>query len=218
MDWTATVDAYCERLDPGFWAEPVNAVTNAAFLIAAVIMWRRGAGTPYARLLAAILFAIGIGSGLFHTFATRWAALADVVPIALFILTYVHAANRSVLRLSPLLAGIGTAAFVPYAAVTGPVFDALPFFTVSSFYWPVPLLILLYAAYLRRREPGVARGFAVGAGILIASLTFRSLDMTVCPRLALGTHFMWHVLNGIMLGWMIEVLVRHRLAGQGERR
>jgi hypothetical protein len=29
----------------------------------------------------------------------------------------------------------------------------------------------------------------------------------------LGTHFLWHVLNGIMLGWMIVVYLRH-LRGQ----
>ncbi|SDT92452.1 hypothetical protein SAMN05428979_0445 [Stappia sp. ES.058] len=34
MDWTASVDAYCERVGTAFWAEPVNALTNAAFLVA----------------------------------------------------------------------------------------------------------------------------------------------------------------------------------------
>ena len=40
------IDAYCERTSAVYWAEPVNAVTNAAFLIAAVIMWRRTEGLP----------------------------------------------------------------------------------------------------------------------------------------------------------------------------
>jgi hypothetical protein len=26
----------------------------------------------------------------------------------------------------------------------------------------------------------------------------------------LGTHFLWHLLNAVMLGWMINVYVRHR--------
>ena len=33
MDWSTPVDLYCERLGPSFWAEPVNAFSNAAFLI-----------------------------------------------------------------------------------------------------------------------------------------------------------------------------------------
>jgi hypothetical protein len=34
------IDAYCERLGPGLWAEPLNAVTNLAFIVAAVICLR----------------------------------------------------------------------------------------------------------------------------------------------------------------------------------
>ena len=40
------IDAYCERLGPAFWAEPVNALTNAAFPIAAWVAWRRWRGDP----------------------------------------------------------------------------------------------------------------------------------------------------------------------------
>ena len=39
MDWSAQVDNYCERLAPGFWGEPINAFTNLAFLIAAIIIY-----------------------------------------------------------------------------------------------------------------------------------------------------------------------------------
>ena len=35
MDWTAPLDHYCERVGPGFRAEPVNALTNGVFLIVA---------------------------------------------------------------------------------------------------------------------------------------------------------------------------------------
>lgn len=31
MDWNGYLDLYCERLIPGFWGEPLNAVSNAAF-------------------------------------------------------------------------------------------------------------------------------------------------------------------------------------------
>jgi len=84
---------------------------------------------------------------------------------------------------------------------------------VTAGYMPVPTLILIYAALLRSRWPQVARGFVIGAGILLLSLTARSVDETLCAQLPLGTHFAWHILNGIMLGWMIEVYRRHALEG-----
>lgn len=215
MDWTGQVDGYCERLGPGLWAEPVNAATNLAFLAAALLLWPRTRGLE--RALAAILFAIGIGSGLFHTFATRWAGLADVAPILGFILLYVFAANRRLLRWPVPAAALGAAAVLPYAALAGWLFAALPGFEVSAPYWPVALLITLYAAALRRRLPRAARGLALGAGLLALSLVFRSLDEALCPLWGAGTHFAWHLLNAAMLGWMIWVLRRHRLEPAANR-
>lgn len=84
----AAVDGYCERLGPGLWAEPLNAITNLAFLLAALIMARRARGHGLPRLLAAELALIGAGSSLFHPVAQGWAGLADVIPIVLFSLTY----------------------------------------------------------------------------------------------------------------------------------
>ena len=212
MDWTQQIDSYCERLSPAYWAEPINAVTNAAFLIAAFMMWRRvrGQGAPLACLLVLILACIGVGSYLFHTHAQVWAAMADTMPILLFILVYIFAVNRDVWGLGRWSALGLTLLFFPYAALTVPVFQLLPGLGSSAGYAPVPLLILIYALLLRHRAPQVARGLAIGAAILILSITFRSLDLPVCGQFPVGTHFMWHILNAIMLGWMIEVYRRAR--------
>ena len=213
MDWTAPIDAYCERLGPGFWAEPLNLVSNAAFLIAALWCWRRAGGLALPRVLSAILFTIGLGRGLFHSVASFWAMLADVIPIAVFILAYVYAANRAFWHLPVWASALGAVAFVPWAMILTPVFAALPFFAVSAFYWPVPLLIAIYAVALWRRWPMVGRGMGLGAALLSVSLVFRSLDETLCPGWPVGTHFAWHALNGVMLGWMIELIRRALLAG-----
>ena len=83
--WNKQLFSYCERaLDGAYWAEPINAVTNAAFwmaAIAALILWLRAARSErhfVDLILIALLLAIGTGSFLFHTHATRWAVLADV--------------------------------------------------------------------------------------------------------------------------------------------
>ena len=210
MDWTRAIDAYCERTDASFWSEPVNAVTNLAFVVAAIVMWHRARGEVPAQVLCAVLFLIGVGSFLFHTFATAWAAAADTTPILVFTLIYIFLANRDYWGWPWWLAGLGALAYVPYSALLTPVFDALPFFGISSFYWPLPLLIGVYAVLLWARHPHTARGLALGAGILCLSLTARSLDLGHCEDFPLGTHFLWHILNAVMLGWMIEVWLRHR--------
>ena len=131
-DWGRVIDGYCERTGPEFWSEPVNAATNAAFLIAALVMLRRTGGRPpLAGVLIALLAAIGVGSFLFHTFATAWAATADVAPIALFVLVYVFAANLHFWGWRAWVAGLATLAFLPYAALGAAAFGRLPFFEVS---------------------------------------------------------------------------------------
>ena len=173
-------------------------------------MWRRvrGHGMLMAMALVAVLALIGIGSFLFHTHAQGWAAVADITPILAFILIYLFAVNRDVWELHPLFALVLTALFIPYAALTIPMFQWMHILGGSAAYAPLPPLILIYAILLRRKVPDTARGLAIGAAILIVSITFRVMDEPFCVRLPMGTHFMWHILNAIMLGWMIEVYRR----------
>lgn len=210
MDWTRAIDAYCERTDATFWSEPINAVTNLAFIVAAVFMWRRAKGDGAARWLAAVLFAIGVGSGLFHTLATAWSAMLDVLPIAVFALSYIYFANRFFWEMPVWMSLAGTIAFFPYAAALAPLISAIPFFSISAAYWVLPPLIGGYGFLLLRRAPDTGRGLLIAAGLLSISLTFRSVDDLVCEVVPFGSHFMWHVLNALLLGWLIEVLRRHR--------
>jgi hypothetical protein len=58
MSRSTPVDIYCERTDPSFWAEPVNALTNIAFLLAAALAfcaWRRDGARDLHVLLRAAL-------------------------------------------------------------------------------------------------------------------------------------------------------------------
>ena len=217
MNWSQQINAYCERADFSYWSEPVNAVTNVAFCLVAIWMWRRTDGLLWGRVLSVILFVIGLGSYLFHTHATGWAALMDVVPIAGFILVFPFLVNWHMLRWPLWAALLGTAGFVPYAAGMVVVLRDVPFVQISNFYWTVPVLLMIYAAFLRNSMPKVARGFVVGAAILAVSISFRSVDQTVCESFPLGTHFMWHLLNAVMLGWMIEVYRRHMVEDAPQR-
>jgi hypothetical protein len=222
MEWNAQVDGYCERLSPGFWAEPINAVTNLAFVFVGLWMLSRSRGVAPAQYLSLVLIVIGIGSGLFHTLATRWAGVADVVPIVVFVLSYIYCANRYFWRASTLWSGIGVLLFFPYAAVLVPLAAQVPGVGSSAAYVPVPILIAAYGILLWRRLPQVGRGLVIGAAGLTLSIPLRSLDEPLCAQLPMGTHFLWHILNAVMLGWMIEVLRRHLgagvLAGGGQGR
>ncbi|MGB0926825.1 MAG: ceramidase domain-containing protein [Pikeienuella sp.] len=214
MDWTTQVDNYCERIDPSFWSEPLNAVTNLSFIIAALLCLnmtvRRDREEGYTFALCAILFCIGVGSFLFHTFATKWAGVADVVPILLFILLYVYAATRRYLNaghLTAALAVIGALLFS--SAFPGLWNSVLPSINGSEAYVSTLLIIIGYGAVLARRGHPAATGLFATAALLSLSLTFRSIDPVVCDVVPVGTHFMWHTLNGILLGVALATFIRH---------
>ena len=213
MDLSKSIDIYCERLDIGIWAEPINAVTNVAFILAAIIMWLRCKKLIEGRILSFLLFSIGCGSFLFHTYAQTWAALLDVTAILIFILTYIFVANRRFLVWSKLVSLIGVILFFPYQLLLVSILSNIQFFGLSVQYIPVVILIFIYSGLLRKSEPNLSRGLFIGAAILCLSIISRTVDEPLCSILSVGTHFIWHILNAIMLAWMIEVLRRHMLAG-----
>ncbi|HEY8383660.1 MAG TPA: ceramidase domain-containing protein [Microvirga sp.] len=210
--WFTTLDHYCERLDPGFWAEPLNAVTNAAFLIAALMayrLWRRAGGQDGPSLwLILVTASVGIGSFLFHTFATRWSLLADVIPIAIFIYSYFILAMRRALGLGAVAAALAMGGFVLFNVGFEAAWKlVLPAVTLNGSVGYLPAALALFAVGgLCRLRAGDAsrRALAaralIGAGsVFVLSLAFRSVDAGACAALPVGTHFMWHVLNALVL-------------------
>ena len=65
----AAVDHYCERTGSALDAEPVNALTNAAFLVGAYIAWRLRSNhsrTDQDGLIVALILSMGVvGLGSF---------------------------------------------------------------------------------------------------------------------------------------------------------
>jgi hypothetical protein len=202
------IDIYCERLAPGLLAEPVNAVTNLAFFIAGYAAWRLARQTrtltPAVAVLIMLVIAIGTGSLLFHTFATRWAMLADVVPILLFqgVFLWVYAAR---------VIGLGIAGRVLVVAswlAGGALFAQWPDQLNGSLaYAPALIALVLLGLYHTRIATSGRWLLLQAAAVLLLSLTFRTIDIGLCPSFPLGTHFLWHLLNGVVLYLSLKALL-----------
>lgn len=195
------IDIYCERLHAGLLAEPLNAVTNLVFLLGAYVIWRqlRRAGIAAKELtfLTAMLAIIGIGSGLFHTFANRLTMLLDVGPILLFLLSFIWIFIRHIGGCSWGKTGLFMLLFVALVgAVSQLPHDYQLYGTV--FYFPAWLYLVGMAIFLQRRGTRT-REFWLAVGALTFSMAMRALDMPLCPVWPMGTHFLWHMGNGIVL-------------------
>jgi hypothetical protein len=219
MDWSTPIDLYCERTDPSFWAEPANALTNAAFLIAAaaaLVAWRRAAVHESGRetehdwpalALIIVVAAVGLGSFAFHTLATRGAVLADVIPIAIFIYGYLLLALRRYLHLSLPVAITIT---VAYAVGAQALSMLAPARALNGSVGYLPALLALLAVARFTRGPA-RRGLALAVMLFTLSLALRTIDLAVCEEFPLGTHFLWHLLNAAVL----YVLLRAAITAPG---
>lgn len=210
MNWTESLDQYCERLDASFWAEPLNAVTNAAFLVAAALalrIWLKRAPKDWSALaLIGVVTATGIGSFLFHTYANRWSMLADVIPIAIFIHLYLFLALRRFVGAGAVVAGGTTALFLVASPFLGRL--AAPLVGSSAGYVPALAAIFVVGALSLSRSRGTGLGLFTAGAVFAASLTFRTLDGPLCGALPFGTHFLWHLLNATLLFLLLRLFIQ----------
>lgn len=204
---------YCERVSADFWAEPLNALTNGAFIVAALaglaLLLRSGRRDWPAALLVGLVFIIGIGSFLFHTMPQRWTLLADVIPIQLFAFSYFGLALWRFLGLSPAISVLGTLAFL--AASFGLSDGLAPLLPAaargSAGYASFVLALFGVATALWRSDQSTARLIGLAGLVFAVSLTLRSLDGALCQALPIGTHFLWHLLNATVLYLLLRAAV-----------
>jgi len=202
------IDLYCERLGPEFWSEPVNALTNAAFLISGYLIFRladkqQPAYIP-ALLLAAISIAIGIGSFVFHTLATATSRWLDIIPILLFQLTFIWFYTTKLIDISKIKA---TVLLILYLAVALYCRQFPQILNGSLIYAPALSIMLCIAIWHYSRSLPHRTILFWGCGIFALSITCRTIDSQVCDALPLGTHFLWHLFNGVVVYLCAQALV-----------
>jgi hypothetical protein len=198
---------YRERLgSPEFWAEPLNALTNASFLIAAVLAWefasRRRANTRTTIALLSLASLIGFGSFFFHTVPNYFTMWLDIVPIALFQIVYLWLASNRMLGLNRL------ASLAVVVGVVGTSFALFPLhepLNGSLFYLP-SLVAMLTIGWAWSKKFNCEPYLLVGAACcFLLAVTARSIDKEVPWQF--GSHFLWHVLNGVVVYMLLRAWI-----------
>ena len=224
IDWNAPIaGAYCERTEPGFWGEPLNAGSSLLVvvlsLLALIYVVRTRSISPGLITLMALAVAIGIGSFLWHTFATRWAELADVLPIWGFVALFGGALLRKSLRppfALPLATVAGVLVFVAGLGLsmrdTQMVGDTV---SGSTQYLPAIFVVLATGRMVWKKRHPSLRLITLSTALFVLSFIFRSLDLPLCSVVPTGTHFLWHVTNCLAFGVLLTALVRYPLPEPG---
>ncbi|WP_298938509.1 ceramidase domain-containing protein [uncultured Ruegeria sp.] len=222
----AFIDLYCERTAPGFWNEPINAISNVGFVIAAILAWRvsqkrEGLAPDIWEITLFVLAAlIGVGSFLFHTFANSCAELADVVPIWSFVALYVFVViyrstgedvKRTVRIATIAIFVTGTVSWFTSGDIVTDTYghDHGPGRLNGSLqYLPALVALIIFSLITTFRRHPARRMIVFATMAFSLSLVMRTIDHSVCDLTGIGTHFLWHILNAVLVGLLLVTLVR----------
>jgi hypothetical protein len=205
------IDPYCERVGDGYFAEPINAISNLVFLVAAYYAWKwlkknNNQDIEFLALIA-LMVAIGFGSLSFHIYASGLSQLADLVPIFLFQLCYLWLYIRLVWGYRwPARLLLGLVLLVSIAISSS--FQA--HMNGSLLYAPTLAVLAIISVY--HTISSKAAGLANTALLVFSlALVFRTVDRELCPVIDIGTHFIWHLLNGLVIYLLFKLLVIYRI-------
>lgn len=212
------IDLYCERAAPGLADEPLNLISNLAFFLAALALWRmlreRPAMAPDGWLLLGLMVAIGIGSMLFHMFAAAWARRLDELPILLFQITFLWLYGRRMLAWPRM--GVATM-IAGYLAVILLSQSMPPLLNGSLAYVPAFILLILLGAFHLFNADHEPYLLLLAAVVFHVALIFRTLDLAVCEQFPVGTHFLWHLTNGVVLYLASRAYLLNRAPASGSK-
>ena len=203
---------YCETLTGYVLSQPLNAISNVAFLIAAWFAYKclqdRGAKRLY--VLPILLAFVGISSAWWHITDSHLGDILDTFSIVVF-------ASVAVIILLTRISKSKPAIALSFVALLSLVFTTERSTALNGSLPYVVLLVGLAIAgsiYIRKFPEAKVWLYSSLVTFFVA-IVVRSTDIFLCPSIPFGTHFLWHILVAALGYQLIRLLgfngVNHHL-------
>lgn len=199
---------YCERTADHIFSEPLNSITNIAFIFIAYFIFKKYRKADYSLILSGLIFFIGVGSFLLHTFPSRLTALVDVVFILFFILFFLYVLSRKIIKLS-IIYSLSMSLISPilYFYLGRALKAEFPRIGDSSFYIIILIHMFLICIYIFQKKLRNLKYIFIGSIVFAFSIFFRVIDQVYCEINIHGTHFIWHILNSLVLYYLSKFIM-----------
>jgi hypothetical protein len=202
---------YCERHNVNFFDEPLNAFSNLAFILASVYsisrLQRMGVKSRVLKWLTGVPILIALGSLAYHIVPGPVTLAADTLPIYLFILTALCYLLYKISS-SWLVTGFTISVYVALL-IGATILTPASFAGGSIRHLITASLALVLIIMVRRRTKSTPFKLILALMGFIAAIFFRSIDLSACAFMPLGTHFLWHILAGatsyVLLSFLIDI-------------
>ncbi len=205
--YSRSVVGYCERLGNSLFSEPINLISNFAFLLSAFFIFRlykihKISGTWH-WVLFYLTLSIGIGSALWHSFRTPTTHAFDAIPIYLFLLTFLFLLLKNLTK-NIRKSIIGILGFLLFQII---VSVYLPGFLNGSIRHVVNASVFILLCLWIYEKKKLNSNLVIALLMYVFGITFRTIDNSVCSVFPFGTHFLWHVLTAIASYFAVKGLV-----------
>lgn len=190
------VPQYCERVGNSIFSEPINLLSNLAFFITVILLYKeykniKKVNFEYWFILITFLV-VGIGSSLWHSLRSPLGFTLDSVPILIFLLSLFFVILKE-LTTDYKKAIILTTFFLSLQFILSYLFSN--FLNGSVLHVTSGVIFFSIIIWIRKKYSRILKNIVIGLLLYILAIIFRSIDNLVCPYFPLGTHFMWHILN-----------------------
>jgi hypothetical protein len=212
------VDLYCERTAPGLWNEPANAVSNVAFLAASTILiWlllgQRRRVPVSVWVLPVLVAVVGLCSLTFHMVATSATLTLDNLGILVFILSAVTIITHWVWPVAWRWVWLAAPAYMGFAFLVNLGLTRIGGERAQlGGYVPALLGLFVFALLIRFTGPvdaaPIAGWLLTATGVFAVSLLLRTVDQPLCADFPVGTHWIWHIFNAVVLFLVSYTVVR----------
>jgi len=208
------IDKYCERTIEGVSGEPLNVVSNIAFLVVSLLLlkyFRQNFQGEFLKnwdiaTLIFLLFCMTLGSTLWHVYAVRWALYTDAIPILIFMNLFLLSCLFRVLNIGVVKMFLFFCAYQLFNYVIQSQFS-MDTLNGSIFYLPVFVFLVGILLFVRQYRPDLYQYYVISVVLFSVSLVLRTFDVSQCDNFPLGTHFLWHTLVSIMLYFLTMSLM-----------
>ena len=199
---------YCERTAADIFSEPLNSITNLAFILISYLIFKKYKNYDYGLIFSGLIFCIGIGSFVLHTIPSKITALVDVMFILFFIIFFLYILYREVLKLTIMYAlFLSLASPILYYYLGSSLKEHISLVGDSSFYIVILLHLNLIYFYLLVKKENFNNYILFAGIIFLISIFFRIIDKVYCDINLYGTHFLWHILNSLVLFYLVKFII-----------
>lgn len=190
------VPQYCERVGSGIFSEPINLLSNLAFFVSVILLYklfksRKNINFEYWFILTIFLI-VGVGSSLWHSLRIPLAFVLDAVPILVFLISLLVIILKELTGSYKKAIVLTTVSFI-FQVVISYLFS--DFLNGSVLHFVSGIVFSGVIIWIYKKFNCIPGNIIAGLLLYILAMIFRSIDNLVCQYFSLGTHFIWHILN-----------------------